>query len=95
MAARKDDRIQSATFFASMVDFAEAGELSVFIDEEQLASLDLGNYAEPTARAPAVATYRAACESARVTVDEAACLARADCERHEPWTGTTPATPYV
>ena len=40
MAARKDDRIQSATFFASMVDFEEAGELSVFIDEEQLASLE-------------------------------------------------------
>jgi polyhydroxyalkanoate synthase len=40
MAARKDDRVQSATFFASMVDFEEAGELSVFIDEEQLASLE-------------------------------------------------------
>lgn len=40
MAARKDDRIQSATFFAAMVDFEEAGELSVFIDEEQLASLE-------------------------------------------------------
>ncbi len=40
MAARKDNRIHSATFFASMVDFEEAGELSVFIDEEQLASLE-------------------------------------------------------
>ena len=40
MASRKDDRIQSATFFASMVDFEEAGELAVFIDEEQLASLE-------------------------------------------------------
>ncbi len=40
MAARKDDRIQSATFFAAMVDFEEAGELSVFIDEEQLAALE-------------------------------------------------------
>ncbi|HEX9465897.1 MAG TPA: class I poly(R)-hydroxyalkanoic acid synthase [Alphaproteobacteria bacterium] len=40
MVARKDDRIQSATFFASMVDFEEAGELAVFIDEEQLASLE-------------------------------------------------------
>jgi polyhydroxyalkanoate synthase subunit PhaC len=40
MAARKDDRVKSATFFASMVDFEEAGELSVFIDEEQLASLE-------------------------------------------------------
>lgn len=40
MAARGDDRIKSATYFASMVDFAEAGELSVFIDEEQLKFLE-------------------------------------------------------
>ncbi|MBI4967438.1 MAG: class I poly(R)-hydroxyalkanoic acid synthase [Rhodospirillales bacterium] len=40
MAAKKDDRIASATFFATMVDFAEAGELEVFIDEEQLLSLE-------------------------------------------------------
>ena len=40
MAARKDDRVKSATFFTTMVDFEEAGELSVFIDEEQLASLE-------------------------------------------------------
>ncbi|WP_448189675.1 class I poly(R)-hydroxyalkanoic acid synthase [Azospirillum sp. sgz301742] len=36
MAAKGDDRIKSATFFTTMLDFAEAGELSVFIDEEQL-----------------------------------------------------------
>ena len=30
----------SATFFVTLVDFAEAGELGVFIDEEQLASLE-------------------------------------------------------
>ena len=40
MAAKGDDRFVSATYFATMVDFAEAGELSVFIDEEQLASLE-------------------------------------------------------
>ena len=40
MAAQGDDRVKSATFFVTMVDFAEAGELSVFIDEEQLASLE-------------------------------------------------------
>jgi polyhydroxyalkanoate synthase subunit PhaC len=40
MAAKRDNRIKSATFFVTMVDFAEAGELSVFIDEEQLAALE-------------------------------------------------------
>jgi polyhydroxyalkanoate synthase len=40
MAAKKDGRIKSATFFVTMMDFAEAGELGVFIDEEQLSSLE-------------------------------------------------------
>ncbi len=40
MAAKGDKRFASATYFASMVDFKEAGELSVFIDEEQLATLE-------------------------------------------------------
>ena len=40
MAAKKDDRIKSATFFVTMMDFQEAGELGVFIDEEQLQSLE-------------------------------------------------------
>ncbi len=40
MAARGDTRIRSATFFVSMLDFAEAGELGVFIDEEQLNALE-------------------------------------------------------
>ncbi len=40
MAAKNDDRIKSATFFVSMLDFAEAGELGVFIDEEQLKALE-------------------------------------------------------
>ncbi|OAB55107.1 class I poly(R)-hydroxyalkanoic acid synthase [Phormidium willei BDU 130791] len=33
-------RIKSATFFTTMTDFEEAGELGVFIDEEQLAALE-------------------------------------------------------
>ena len=40
MASKGDSRFKSATFLASMVDFEEAGELGVFIDEEQLASLE-------------------------------------------------------
>ncbi len=40
MAVKRDKRIKSATFLVTMVDFAEAGELSVFIDEEQIASLE-------------------------------------------------------
>lgn len=40
MAARGDTRVKSATFFTTMVDFAEPGELGVFIDEEQLTRLD-------------------------------------------------------
>ena len=40
MAAKRDARVKSATYFVTMVDFAEAGELSVFIDEEQLQALE-------------------------------------------------------
>jgi polyhydroxyalkanoate synthase len=40
MAEKGDDRVASATFFTTMVDFEEPGELGVFIDEEQLASLE-------------------------------------------------------
>ncbi len=40
MAAKDDERIKSATFFVTMMDFHEAGELGVFIDEEQLKGLE-------------------------------------------------------
>ncbi|WP_259779637.1 PHA/PHB synthase family protein [Aestuariispira ectoiniformans] len=40
MAAKDDKRIKSATFFTTMVDFEDAGELSIFIDEEQLEHLE-------------------------------------------------------
>src|SRR5438445_11254554 len=40
LAVKRDNRIKSATYFVTMVDFAEAGELSVFIDEEQLSALE-------------------------------------------------------
>ena len=40
MAAKNDERIKSATFFTTMLDFDDAGELGVFIDEVQLAALE-------------------------------------------------------
>jgi polyhydroxyalkanoate synthase len=39
MAAKKDGRIHSATFWAAQTDFSEAGELQVFIDDVQIAAL--------------------------------------------------------
>ncbi len=39
MAAKGDDRVHSATFWAAQVDFSEAGDLTVFVDEAQLEAL--------------------------------------------------------
>ncbi len=39
-AKKQDHRVNSATFFTTMVDFTEAGELGVFIDDSQLTSLE-------------------------------------------------------
>jgi polyhydroxyalkanoate synthase len=39
MAATGDDRVNSATFFAAQADFSEAGDLQIFIDDEQLESM--------------------------------------------------------
>ena len=40
MAAKKDERIKSATFFTALIDFSEPGDLGVFIDEQQISSLE-------------------------------------------------------
>jgi len=40
MAAKKDDRFASATFLATQVDFTYAGDLKVFVDEDQLKVLE-------------------------------------------------------
>jgi polyhydroxyalkanoate synthase len=40
MAASGDARIKSITFFTALLDFSEVGELSVFIDEEQISMLE-------------------------------------------------------
>ncbi|HEY6896355.1 MAG TPA: class I poly(R)-hydroxyalkanoic acid synthase [Rhodocyclaceae bacterium] len=40
MAVKKDNRIAAATFFTTMLDFSNPGELGVFIDEEQISALE-------------------------------------------------------
>jgi len=40
LAAKRDKRIASATFFAAQTDFTYAGDLQVFVDEEQIAALE-------------------------------------------------------
>jgi polyhydroxyalkanoate synthase len=40
LAAKKDKRLASVTFFTTMLDFSIPGELGVFIDEQQVSSLE-------------------------------------------------------
>ena len=40
LTAKGDDRVKSITFFTTMVDFEEPGELGVFIDDEQISALE-------------------------------------------------------
>lgn len=40
MAAKRDSRIKSATYFVTLTDFEQPGELGVFIDEEQLKAIE-------------------------------------------------------
>ncbi|MDD5175122.1 MAG: class I poly(R)-hydroxyalkanoic acid synthase [Sterolibacterium sp.] len=40
LASKKDQRIASATFFVALLDFSAPGELGVFIDEQQVTSLE-------------------------------------------------------
>ena len=40
MAATQDDRVAAAIFFAAQTDFSEAGDLSLFVDDPQLKSLE-------------------------------------------------------
>ena len=40
MKAKGDERVKSATFLVTLTDFTDAGELGVFIDEEQLSNME-------------------------------------------------------
>ncbi len=40
LASKKDKRIASATFFVTLLDFSVPGELGVFIDDQQITSLE-------------------------------------------------------
>src|SRR5919107_3182392 len=40
MAAKRDKRIESATFFTTQVDFTHAGDLKVFVDEDQISAVE-------------------------------------------------------
>lgn len=40
LAKKKDNRIHSATFFTTLMDFTDAGEIKVFIDEEQVQGIE-------------------------------------------------------
>ncbi len=40
LAATKDTRVKSATFFTAMIDFQEPGELGVFVDESSLKGIE-------------------------------------------------------
>lgn len=40
MKVKKDNRVKSATFFTTMIDFEEPGELGIFTDEPQIAALE-------------------------------------------------------
>ncbi len=40
LAAKRDDRLKSATFLATLFDFEEVGEVSVFVDQAQVAHME-------------------------------------------------------
>jgi polyhydroxyalkanoate synthase len=40
LAAKHDDRVKSATYFVSLLDFSEPGELGVFIDDQTVNNLE-------------------------------------------------------
>ncbi len=72
MARRGDRRIASLTLLTTMLDFAESGELGVFIDEGQLAALGVPAAdpapPDPAAPAPPPAAPRARDHAATLTL---------------------------
>lgn len=40
LSAKQDDRVQSATFFTTLIDFSDPGEIGMFLDEAQVTALE-------------------------------------------------------
>jgi polyhydroxyalkanoate synthase subunit PhaC len=40
LSAKSDERVRSATYFVTLVDFTDVGDMAVFIDEQQLSALE-------------------------------------------------------
>lgn len=40
LAAKKDDRVATATFFTTQIDFSTTGDLKVFLDEDQIEAVE-------------------------------------------------------
>ncbi|PXX89115.1 class I poly(R)-hydroxyalkanoic acid synthase [Marinobacter vulgaris] len=63
LAARGDDRVKSATFFNSMLDFSNVGDIKAFIDEDMIAKMEKAmkkrGYLDGTAMASAFNMLRA------------------------------------
>ena len=55
LAAKGDDRVNAVTFFTTQVDFEKAGDLRVFVDDEQIEVDRRAHDGQRLSRRPAIA----------------------------------------